>query len=194
MKRIFLTSLILLSVAKSLSVQAGSLQGHAGFELGGGWKSGYGVLGLGARYFLTDQFDVHLNMSADLSGSNLGAGSRFYIYQNPSQSCFFVFSCEENYYLGATLLSSAGGRISIKNEDGEAQYDSGAGLAINAALGSYDVFSSGLTFGFEFGYRQWLSRPSFDLRSGTSVASHRRNLEGLVQDSLSFAIMLGWLF
>lgn len=166
---------------------------NLGLDLGLGFNSTYGLLGLGGRYFVSENQDININMAGDVSGFIIGAGSRFY-FQSSEDKCFFVFSCKPKYFVGVTAIRANGSTVTIEGDGAKGEYKQSDGYAGQLTVGSYDIFDESFTMGFELGYRTWLKRPDFKFQSGTFLPKHQSDLEKYVEDSIGVGLTLGWIF
>lgn len=185
---IFLQIFIFLNASAS-----GSSSKNLGVDFGLGFYSNYGLIGGGARYFISESQDIHVNTGLDLSGFIIGAGSRFY-FPAGYDKCFFVFTCKPKYFIGGTLIRSNGSTISVDGDGVKGEYKQSDGYAGNVAIGSYDTFGDSFTMGLELGYRMWMRRPDITFQSGTFLQKHKSDLEKYGENSINVALTFGWLF
>ncbi|MBK7844857.1 MAG: hypothetical protein IPJ71_14420 [Bdellovibrionales bacterium] len=164
-----------------------------GADLGIGWRSDYGLLGLGGRYFIAETQDFHLTAGFDVIGLILGLGSRRYFQPNHTH-CFFMFECEPRYFIGVTLLKANGASISIEGDGLNGKYSESGGYGANFSTGFYDTFGESFTMGLEVGYRLWLDRPTIHFESGTYLKKHQNSLEEFLDDSFTASLTFGWSF
>jgi hypothetical protein len=163
-----------------------------GLEIGAGLFSNYGLIGVGGRYFVAKSVDVHATLGLDPVGLLTGIGSRWYLGSN--SICIFFIPCNSRYYLGGTVLRSAGDTATVTTGGTSGKYKTSDGWAGQVVFGSYDTFGSGFTMGFELGYRAWFDRPEVAFESGTFSQADLDDLDRWGRDNISGGISLGWSF
>ncbi len=187
------TLCILIGFLAFQSANASAVSKKLGLEFGLGFNSTYGLLGLGGRYLISQNQDLHINTGVDLSGAIVAVGSRFYVLSSENK-CFFIFSCKPRYFIGATALRSNESTITAESDGAKGEYKQSEGYASQITGGSYDTFGESFTMGFELGYRSWLKRPATQFQSGTFLPKHQIDLEKHVADSIAVGLSFGWLF
>jgi len=161
-------------------------------DLGIGPNSNFGFIGFTGRYFVKDNFDLSVSIGADIGGTTLGLGSRFYTPLT-SGKCLIFIPCESNWFVGLGLLHNTGGNEDIYSyDDGSKgiyrhrEYNSAA-----LSLGFRDVYNW-LTVNGEVGYRQNFSK-DVDYVSGfyspDAVTDSSKPLLGGFLASFSFGIL-----
>lgn len=171
---------------------AGNATGSVGIELGLGYFSNYGIFGVGARYFATENLDFHLTSGADYAGKQTGLGLRYY-FLNFDTGCFISFNCESNLYAGGTYLLSTGGLVSVTSNGITGDYDYSRGDSISATFGMFQRLGS-LTSSVELGYRKWNKKPEATFKSGTLSQDQLDKMNSNIKDTPTLAATIGWLF
>lgn len=172
---------------------SGSSSKNLGLDLGIGFFSNYGLLGGGARYFVSESQDIHFNAGIDVSGLLKGFGTRRYFHSS-KDTCFFVFNCKSKYFIGGTLLRSENSTVTVDGDGARGVYKQSEGYVGNFSVGTYEIFGDLLTIGTELGYRLWMKRPEISYQSGAFLQKHKNDLEKYGENSLNIALTLGWLF
>lgn len=188
--KIFIQLSLLVSL---LFFNPNSFAGKIGLDLGAGFKSTYGILGGGVRYFPNKRFDIFYNAGADVVGSTSTIGAR--LYTNPlSDICLLFISCVPLYYIGFHIGESRGSTVTVESNNIKSEYDFTDSKFSGVNIGLLDLFGDWFYYSLDVGYRIYSEEPSYVRRLGPINIDTEESFDQYIKSGLSFSFNLGVLF
>ncbi|MBD66322.1 MAG: hypothetical protein CME62_14015 [Halobacteriovoraceae bacterium] len=183
--RIILISLILIA--------SQAFAGKLGVEIGTGYKSPYGSLGIGIRYFPIRQLDFHYTGGVGVIGSLSTLGTR--IYTKPiGNRCLLFIPCKPLYYIGLSYGQSNGGEVDFEEDDEKSQYDFSRGEFYGLNIGAVSLFGEVFYYTFDLGYRSFVKSPTYELASGPGDSDATETFDQYIASGLNLSFNLGFMF
>ena len=176
-----------------LSVSANSLAGKIGLDIGAGFKSTYGVLGGGIRYFPSKRYDIFYNSGADVIGVVSTVGAR--LYTNPlSDNCLLFIPCVPLYYIGFHIGQSTGSDVTIENNNLDRKYEFSDSKFTGLNIGLLDLYGDWFYYSLDVGYRVYSKEPTYERVLGAIDIDTEETFDQYIKSGLSFSFNLGVLF
>jgi hypothetical protein len=159
-----------------------------------GFSSAGGTNALTYRNTVNDLWEWNAGAGIAPIGMFFTGGGRYFVYNSPNTTCFFMFSCHGQVTTGLNLDYSMGGRKTFGEGAGETRYDVGNGIAAWPTAAFRSIYSDFFSISLAVGYRVMLQKPSINRGFGPGDPSGLSSVEKEVGNGLGASLSLGFVF
>jgi hypothetical protein len=159
-----------------------------------GYSSAAGTNALSYRSALNDLWEWNAGAGIGPLGLFFTGGARYYIYNWPKTTCFFMFACHGQVTGGLNLDYSMGGRRTFTGGAGETRYDEGNGIAAWPTVAFRSIYADFFSIGLAVGYRFMLQKPAINRSFGPGDPDFVSTLEKENANGLGASLAIGFVF
>jgi hypothetical protein len=159
-----------------------------------GFSSSTGVSTITYHSAINDFFEWDAGTGIDTNGWVLTGGGRYFIYNWPHTTCFFMFPCHGQVSAGANLTYYNGGRKSFENNGVETRYDQGSSVSAWPTIAFRSIYRDFFSLSLDVGYRIMVQKPSIARGYGPALPSAVEDMEKANKDGLGASVSLGIVF
>lgn len=159
-----------------------------------GFSSSTGTSSITYHSAINDYWVWDAGTGIDSLGWFFTGGGRYFIYNWPRTTCFFMFPCHGQVSGGLNMNYSNGGRRTFTEAGVESKYDQGSSISAWPTIAFRSIYQNFFSLSLDVGYRIMVQKPSINRGFGPELASAVRDMEDANKDGLGASVSLGIVF
>jgi len=160
-----------------------------------GFSSSTGTSAFTYHNALNDFWQWNGGAGLDSLGWFLTAGGRYFVYNGPKTTCFFLFSCHGQVAAGMNLNYANGGRKTYTSPTtGDAKYDQGSSLAAWPVVAFRSIYREFFSLSLDVGYRIMLQKPTISRGHGIDIPGSVEDMDKANNNGFGASVSLGLVF
>ncbi|MBC7371404.1 MAG: hypothetical protein H7326_07565 [Bdellovibrionaceae bacterium] len=159
-----------------------------------GFSSSTGTTAFTYHNALNDHLEWNGGAGLDNLGWFLTGGARYFVYNWPKTTCFFLFTCHGQVSTGMNLNYANGGRKTYSANTGEAKYDQGSSISAWPTVAFRSIYREFFSLSLDVGYRFMLQKPTVTRGFGIDIPSAKDEMEKANDNGFGAAVSVGLVF
>ena len=159
-----------------------------------GLSSSTGTTAFTYHNALNDHWEWNGGAGLDNIGWFLTGGAKYFVYNWPRTTCFFLFACHGQVSTGMNLNFANGGRKTYSASTGEAKYDQGNAISAWPTVAFRSIYREFFSLSLDVGYRFMLQKPTISHGFGIDIPSARSDMEKANENGLGASVSVGLVF